>query len=130
MKIQFFTKAHYDSFVCLAVDTRKTRYWYNLSTPLYLKWFPQYLVDDRLRTDEEKEAEKALEKSIGTQKVSLQPLIEGICHLLIHIKYTFRDIQHDKYWAKMDPQKYGSYDKWYTKLFSREYFDRHQYRTS
>lgn len=93
-------------------------------------WFPQYLVDDNFRTQEEKEKEKELEKSIGFERFSIQGFIEGICHLILHIKYTFKDIKHDKYWAEREPLKYGNYDKWYTKLFSKKYFYEHQNRIS
>lgn len=126
MKIQFFTRLHYESFICMAVDTKKYRYWYNLSKPLFLMWFPQYLVDDNFRTQEEKEKEKELEKSIGFERLSIQGFIEGICHLILHIKFTFKDM----YCAEREPLKYENYNKWYTKLFSKKYFYEHQYRIS
>lgn len=128
MKLQFFSRLQYESFICIALDTKKYRYWYSLSTPLYLKWFPQYLVDDRLRTKEEKDAERKLEKSIGIKSISIQPFLEFICHLIVHIKYCFEDIQRDKYWAEREPAKYGNYTKWYKKLFSKKFFNEHQCR--
>lgn len=128
MKFQLWHRLHYDSFICISLDTKKYRYWYSLSTPFYLKWFPQYLVDNKFRSSEEKKLERKLEKSIGFKSISIQPFLEFVCHLIVHIKYCFKDIQRDKYWAEREPAKYGNYTKWYKKLFSKEFFNEHQYR--
>lgn len=126
MEIHWFTRLQYESFVCVALDTNKWRYWYSISTPFYIEKIPMGLVNNKLRTEQEKKFEKQFHKQFGTKMLNLQTILQFICHYIHHVRCCLHNKFHDSYWKQNDPTKYSNITKWYIKLFSPYYFKKHQ----